>query len=113
MRHSKSPFYPKAAYGTKLKKSSLTEHKLEQTTKQRPIMPLAKREDILIFPKLYTFVENCTCNDGPHFIFQSVSIDQIGKSVLEMNHQQNRALNSIKVLYEQTRELTHDFLDYV
>ena len=76
-------------------------------------MPLAKREDILIFPKLYTFVENYTCNDGPHFIFQSVSIDQIGKSVLEMNHQQNRALNSIKVLYEQTRELTHDFLDYV
>ena len=94
MRHSKSPFYPKAAYGTKLKKSSLTEHKLKQTTKQRPIMPLAKREDILIFPKLYTFVENYTCSDGPHFIFQSVSIDQIGKSVLEMNHQQNRALNS-------------------
>lgn len=49
-------------------------------------MPCTKREDILIFLKLYTFIEKYTCNDGPHYIFQLVSIDQISKSVLEMNH---------------------------
>ena len=66
--------------------SSPTEHKLKQKTKRRPIMPLAEREDILIFPKQYTFIEKYTCYDGPHYIFQSVSIDQISKSVLGMNH---------------------------
>ena len=72
--------------GISLKQSYRTQ--IKQTTKQRPVMPCTKREDILIFPKLYTFIEKYTCNDGPHYIFQSVSIDQISKSVLEMNHPQ-------------------------
>ena len=49
-------------------------------------MPLAEREDILIFPKHYTFIEKYTCYDGQPYIFQSVSIDQISKSVLGVNH---------------------------